>query len=181
MRRVILFNIDPVEETLPHIVGRARDTDAINRRVVYLKPLSDIQDFRTLSLDDRNRILKWGLNDRNIFVKKAASTMLSEKWISHANNNLIEFLERLEIMKPEVTEIAEGVFNAFFTARKDIVNEITFDGNFFLNPKKDLFRRINNILGFSRIMEQFDSGKCIFGKGIDQILTKRRGPRRKIR
>lgn len=128
VRRVILFNIDPVEEALPYIVGRARDPDATNRRIVYLKPLSDIQDFRMLSFDDRNKILKWGLSDRNNLVKKAATTMLSEKWIGHANNNLIEFLERLEIMNPEVTEIAEGVFNAFFTARTDIVNEITFDG-----------------------------------------------------
>lgn len=109
---------------------RARDTDAINRRVVYLKPLSDIQDFRMLNLEERNQILKWGLNDRNSLVKKSASTMLSEKWIGHANNNLIEFLERLEIMKPGVTEIAEGVFNAFFTARMDIVNDITFDGKY---------------------------------------------------
>lgn len=128
MRRVILFNIDPVPEALPYIVGRARDPDATNRRIVYLKPLSDIQDFRMLSFDDRNKILKWGLNDRNHLVKKAATTMLSEKWIGHANNNLIEFLERLEILNPEVTEIAEGVFDAFFAARSEFVNEITFDG-----------------------------------------------------
>lgn len=128
MRRVILFNIDPTAETLPYIVERARDVDAINRRVVYLKPLSDMPDFRMLSFEERNQILKWGLHDRNPLVKKAVSKMLSEKWIGHANNNLIEFLERLDIMKPQVTEIAESVLDAFFTARMDIVNDISFDG-----------------------------------------------------
>ncbi|KAI8066111.1 nuclear condensing complex subunit [Thamnidium elegans] len=109
------------------------DVDAINRRVVYLKPLSDMPDFRMLSLEERNQILKWGLNDRNPLVKKAVSKMLSEKWISHANNNLIEFLERLDIMKPQVTEIAESVLDAFFTARMDIVNDISFDAEFWNN------------------------------------------------
>ncbi|KAI9245790.1 nuclear condensing complex subunit [Helicostylum pulchrum] len=133
VRRVILFNIDPIAETLPYIVERARDVDAINRRVVYLKPLSDMPDFRMLSFEERNQILKWGLHDRNPLVKKAVSKMLSEKWISHANNNLIEFLERLDIMKPEVTEIAESVLDAFFTARMDIVNDISFDAEFWNN------------------------------------------------
>ncbi|GAA5817114.1 hypothetical protein MFLAVUS_010654 [Mucor flavus] len=133
VRRVILFNIDPTAETLPYIVERARDVDAINRRVVYLKPLSDMPDFRMLSFEERNQILKWGLHDRNPLVKKAVSKMLSEKWISHANNNLIEFLERLDIMKPQVTEIAESVLDAFFTARMDIVNDISFDAEFWNN------------------------------------------------
>lgn len=130
VRRIILFNIDPIPETLPYIVERARDLDPINRRVVYLKPLSDISDFRLLGLEERNQILSWGLNDRNALVKKAASKMLYEKWIGHANNNLIEFLERLEIMKPQVSDLAESVLNAFFVSRLDIVADISFDGTF---------------------------------------------------
>jgi condensin complex subunit 3 len=128
VRRIILFNIDPVPETIRYIVTSTRDTDDMNRRVVYLKPLSDIPDFRMLSSEERNTVLKLGLSDRDNLVRKSASKMLSEKWIAHANNNLIEFLERLEVMKPDSSEIAESVLNAFFTARLDIVNDIAFDG-----------------------------------------------------
>lgn len=129
IRRVILFNIDPNQDTLPYIVERARDVDPINRRVVYLKPLSDLQDFRLLSFQQRSNVLKWGLNDRDPLVRKAVGKMLSTKWIKQASNNLIEFLERLEILKSGVADIAESVLNAFFAERMDIIKEITFDGN----------------------------------------------------
>lgn len=144
MRRVILFNIDPVPETLPYIVERARDLDPINRRVVYLKPLSDIPDFRVFGLEERNQILEWGLNDRNALVRKAATKMLCEKWIGHANNNLLEFLERLEVMKPKVSEIAESVLNAFFVSRLDIVSDFSFDDEFWTNlsPESALLAKV---------------------------------------
>jgi condensin complex subunit 3 len=104
--------------------------DAINRRVVFLKPLSDIPDFRMISLEDRNNLLRWGLNDREKLVRAATAKMLSTHWIRHANNNLIEFLERLEIMK---SGVAEDVLNAFFLERLDIINEISFDTEFWKN------------------------------------------------
>lgn len=127
VRRIILFNIDPTPETIPFIVERARDLDTVNRRVVYLKSFSEIPDFRMLDATQRNQVLKWGLNDRNNLVKKSASKMLSDKWMGHANNNLIEFLERLEIMNPDSTEVAESALNAFFNARSDIAKELSFD------------------------------------------------------
>lgn len=131
VRRLILFNIDVTPITIPFIVQSIRDTDDINRRVVYLKPLSDLNDFRLLSFNSRKQILKWGLNDRNELVKKSAMKMFSEKWIQHAGNNLIEFLERLEATQPDVSELVEQLLKLFFKDRMDIVNEITFDGKAF--------------------------------------------------
>jgi condensin complex subunit 3 len=131
VRRLILFNIDVTPSTMPFIVQSVRDTDDINRRVVYLKPLSDLTDFRLLSFDLRYQVLKWGLNDRNELVKKSAMKMFSEKWIQHAGNNLIEFLERLEATRPEVSGLVEKLLNSFFKDRMDIVNEIKFDGKIY--------------------------------------------------
>ncbi|RCH82003.1 hypothetical protein CU098_005489, partial [Rhizopus stolonifer] len=144
IRRVILFNIDPNQDTLPYIVERARDVDPINRRVVYLKPLSDLQDFRLLSFQQRSNVLKWGLNDRDPLVRKAVGKMLSTKWIKQASNNLIEFLERLEILKSGVADIAESVLNAFFAERMDIIKEITFDAEFWkhLTPESIFLAKV---------------------------------------
>ncbi|ORE13224.1 hypothetical protein BCV71DRAFT_246469 [Rhizopus microsporus] len=120
------------------------DLDPINRRVVYLKPLSEIRDFRLLTSEQRNNVLKWGLNDRDPLVRKAVAKMLSTKWIQQANNNLIEFLERLEIMNPGIADIAESVLNAFFTERMDIINEITFDAEFWkhLTPESAFLAKV---------------------------------------
>ncbi|KAI8986589.1 nuclear condensing complex subunit [Pilobolus umbonatus] len=149
LRRVILFNIDVNEETLPFIVERVRDIDPINRRVVYLKPLSEISDYKLLSLDDRHKILEWGLNDRDVLVQKGARKMLSAHWIRHANNNLIEFLESLEIMNRNV---GEGVLNAFFNEPefwKNLTPESAFLANVFIHflQKNDtLDERLDTIL-----------------------------------
>lgn len=67
VRRVVLFNLDKTDETIPYILERARDIDGINRRVVFLKPMAEIDDFRTLTLQQRNDLLKWGLNDRYVY------------------------------------------------------------------------------------------------------------------
>lgn len=64
VRRVVLFNLDKTQETIPYIVQRARDVDAINRRVVFLKPMAEIENFQLLPLKERHELLKWGLNDR---------------------------------------------------------------------------------------------------------------------
>lgn len=76
VRRVVLFNLDKTDETIPYILERARDIDGINRRVVFLKPMAEIDDFRTLTLQQRNDLLKWGLNDRYIYPILGMSMVL---------------------------------------------------------------------------------------------------------
>ncbi|KAI7876242.1 hypothetical protein K492DRAFT_167295 [Lichtheimia hyalospora FSU 10163] len=130
VRRVVLFNLDKTEDTIPYILERARDIDGINRRVVFLKPMAEIEDFRTLTLQQRNDLLKWGLNDRDRLVRRAASRMLANHWIRHADNNLLEFLERLDVVD---SPIADDVLTAFLNARTDIVNSIKFEEQFWEN------------------------------------------------
>jgi len=64
VRRSAIFNIAQSKTTLPLILQRARDTDTYNRRAVFTKPMSDMSDFRILSIDDREKLLRYGLNDR---------------------------------------------------------------------------------------------------------------------
>ncbi|KAI9477970.1 MAG: nuclear condensing complex subunit [Benjaminiella poitrasii] len=144
VRRIILYNIDVTRQTLPYIVESIRDPDNINRRVVYLKPLSDISDFRLLNFDERNEILKWGLNDRNEQVRNSALKMFSEKWLTQAGNNLIEFLERLEAIKAPATSLVDKLLKAFFKQRIEVFNEIDFDEEFWsnLSPESSLLAKI---------------------------------------
>jgi len=51
--------------------------------------------------------------------------MLATKWIQQADNNLLEFLERLDVMG---SNVAEDVLNAFFDYREDIIGKFDFQG-----------------------------------------------------
>jgi condensin complex subunit 3 len=123
-----LFNIEVTPDTVPDIVRCVRDPDNINRKVVYLRPLSNMTDFRMLNFEQKYEVLKWGLNDRNELVQKEAYKMFSDKWIVQANNNLLEFLERLEATKPAMSVLAEQLLERFFQDNNEVANEIDFDG-----------------------------------------------------
>ncbi|BFZ59916.1 chromosome condensation complex Condensin, subunit G [Saitoella coloradoensis] len=130
VRRAVLFNIEQNKGTLPYILERARDQDPINRRCVYSRSMRELGDFRLLRIKDRERILKWGLKDRDLNVRKAAAKMFSSEWIEQANNNLLELLERLDVVN---SQVAEDAMQAFFTARPDVVDAIEFNDDFWLN------------------------------------------------
>ncbi|KAF8929155.1 hypothetical protein BGZ47_001240 [Haplosporangium gracile] len=130
VRRSAIFNIAQSKATLPYILERARDTDTYNRRAVFTKPMSEIRDFRMLSIGDRERLLRYGLTDRDDGVKKACTKMLSTKWIQQADDNLLEFLERLDVMG---SSVAEDVLNAFFDYRGDIIDALAFNDIFWVN------------------------------------------------
>ena len=64
VRRAVLLNIEINEKTIPHIFKRARDVDPSIRRSVYTKLAEEIADFRVLSIEAREKLLKWGFTDR---------------------------------------------------------------------------------------------------------------------
>ncbi|KAF9168468.1 hypothetical protein DFQ26_007599 [Actinomortierella ambigua] len=130
VRRSALFNIEHTKSTMPYILERARDVDAYNRRGVYSKPMDEIPDFRVLSISDREKLLRHGLSDRDAGVKKACTKMLSTKWIHQAEDNLIEFLERLDVMS---SSVADDVLKAFFEYRSDILGSLNFNDVFWAN------------------------------------------------
>ncbi|KAF0468908.1 Condensin complex subunit 3 [Gigaspora margarita] len=130
VRRAVIYNIEYNEETLAYILQRARDVDPINRRGVFMKIAEEINDFRVLSIEDREKLLSWGLTDRDSHVKKACVRMLSTSWIQHANDNLLELLERLDVVG---SNIAQEALISIFNARPDIVQMLNFDDIFWEN------------------------------------------------
>ncbi|KAF9370014.1 hypothetical protein CPB97_003086, partial [Podila verticillata] len=130
VRRSALFNIEHTKKTLPYILERARDTDPYNRRGVFSKPMEEIPDFRVLSIGDREKLLRYGLSDRDAGVKKACTKMLATRWIQQADDNLLEFLERLDVMS---SNVADDVLQAFFAYRGDILGGLVFNDVFWVN------------------------------------------------
>lgn len=81
VRRALLLNLPLTPSTLPYLLERARDSDAATRRALYARLLPALGDFRHLSLTHREKLLRWGLRDRDDTVRKATARLFRERWI----------------------------------------------------------------------------------------------------
>ncbi|KAL1297786.1 hypothetical protein AAFC00_006322 [Neodothiora populina] len=81
VRRALLLNLPLTPSTLPYLLERARDLDAATRRALYSRLLPALGDFRHLSLTHREKLLRWGLRDRDETVRKATARLFRERWI----------------------------------------------------------------------------------------------------
>lgn len=81
IRRNLLLNLPLNKDVLPYLLERARDSDGTTRRALYARLLPALGDFRHLSLTHREKLLRWGLRDRDETVRKATARLFCERWI----------------------------------------------------------------------------------------------------
>ena len=81
VRRNLLLNLPLTKKVLPYLLERARDADGATRRALYARLLPALGDFRHLSLTHREKLLRWGLRDRDENVRKATARLFRERWI----------------------------------------------------------------------------------------------------
>jgi condensin complex subunit 3 len=91
VRRAALYNLPRTKATFPHILTRTRDIDPILRRTVYHGSLgaASLPDARVLTIAQREKVVQYGLGDREMSVRKAAATMLGG-WVDQAGGDLVE-------------------------------------------------------------------------------------------
>lgn len=150
VRRSLLVNLPILPNTLPYLLERARDQDALTRRAVYSRLLPALGDFRHLSLSMREKLLRWGLRDRDENVRKAAARLFRERWIEDCAGvpppedgaqaeaapptleGLLELLERIDIVNSGVESgVALEAMRGFWEGRPDYREMITFDDQFW--------------------------------------------------
>jgi len=127
VRRSLLLNLPFTPATLPYLLERARDSDAAIRRALYSRLLPALGDFRHLSLTHREKILRWGLRDRDETVKKATARLFRERWIENCAQPRDEDGDPIElpagqIADPSLTGLLE------LLERIDVVNAGTENG-----------------------------------------------------
>ena len=154
VRRSLLLNLPLTPGTLPYLLERARDLDSATRRALYSRLLPALGDFRHLSLSMREKLLRWGLRDRDENVRKAAARLFSERWIEDCAGlrtdaedmqdvkeapppsieGLLELLERIDVVNSAVDGgVASEAMKEFWTGRPDYREEITFTDQFWDN------------------------------------------------
>ena len=157
VRRAVLFNLEKNTDNLPYLLERAWDTHPTNRRMVYSRTMKEISDFRLLSIGMREKILQWGLQDRDSGVKAAATKMFVDQWLETTNNDLLEVLERLDVLN---SKIAETAMTIFFENRKDTLNKIELSNDFWTSLSAEsvfLARTFNSFCVQHRLTELIES------------------------
>lgn len=151
VRRSLLVNLPILPNTLPFLLERARDQDAMTRRAVYSRLLPALGDFRHLSLSMREKLLRWGLRDRDDTVRKAAGRLFRERWIEDCAgapplpedgqpvelpapsfDGLLELLERIDVVNSGVENgVGLEAMRGFWEGRPDYREAVTFDDTFW--------------------------------------------------
>ncbi|KAI9674307.1 MAG: hypothetical protein M1822_009556 [Bathelium mastoideum] len=195
VRRTLLLNLPLTPATLPYLLERARDVDGATRRALYARLLPALGDFRHLSLTHREKLLRWGLRDRDDAVRKATARLFRERWIedvaaSHrpqpenenedeANKDtppqsstepsydgLLELLERIDIVNSGgESGIALEAMHEFWDGRPDYREAIALDDAFWNDLTPESAFIVRTLNGYCRS----DSGKSHL---VDMIETK---------
>ncbi|KAK5636000.1 hypothetical protein RRF57_011712 [Xylaria bambusicola] len=151
VRRSLLVNLPILPATLPYLLERARDQDAATRRAVYARLLPALGDFRHLSLSMREKLLRWGLRDRDENVRKAAGRLFRERWIEDCAgvtqpedgeappepaaptlDGLLELLERIDVVNSGVENgVALEAMKGFWGGRPDYRDAMDFNDKFW--------------------------------------------------
>jgi condensin complex subunit 3 len=151
VRKTLLISLPLIPSTLPYLLERARDLDAATRRALYSRLLPTLRDFRHLSLSMREKLLRWGLRDRDENVRKATGKLFYERWIEDCAGNkpsneggpvgqisppniaaLLELLERIDAVNAGMEGgVAHEAMRAFWEGRPDYREEVTFDEDFW--------------------------------------------------
>lgn len=153
VRRSLLVNLPILPNTLPFLLERARDQDAATRRALYSRLLPALGDFRHLSLSMREKLLRWGLRDRDENVRKAAGKLFRERWIEDCAgtsvpepeiegvdaeprgpsfDGLLELLERIDVVNSGVENgVALEAMKGFWEGRPDYRDAVMFDDSFW--------------------------------------------------
>ena len=172
VRRNLLLNLPLTKEVLPFLLERARDADATTRKALYGRLLPALGDFRHLSLTHREKLLRWGLRDRDDNVRKATAKLFCERWIEDCAalpaaqaaeqedgeaqkdkaavpslDALLELLERIDVVNSGGEGgIALIAMDEFWRGRPDYVDYVSFPDSFWddLSPELAFVARTFN-------------------------------------
>lgn len=117
----------------------------------------------------REKLLRWGLNDRDEGVRAAAGKMFNYRWIEDANGDLLEVLERMHVVGSVNSEstnnntaggVKELAMKGFWDERKDVVDGLELDDAYWdnLTPESAfLVRSFNDWCRAAKHQGKFES------------------------
>ncbi|KAL6949977.1 hypothetical protein ACO0QE_000646 [Hanseniaspora vineae] len=124
VRRACMLNLVQTEQTLPYILERVRDSNAINRRLVYSRILRNMTNvFQVIEKSVLDKLIDWGLNDREETVRNACIKLVTIHWLNFVNGDLVDLLTKMDVMK---SEVAAKIIEKLFETRSEVIEKIKF-------------------------------------------------------
>lgn len=182
VRKTLLINLPATAATLKYLLERARDLDAATRRALYSRLLPTLGDFRHLSLSMREKLLRWGLRDRDESVRKATGKLFYDRWIEdcagsgeastaggpvgqHSPPNipaLLELLERIDVVSSGTDGgIAHEAMRSFWEGRPDYREAVEFDEPFWESLTAESAFLIRSFNDFCRVENEGKYDKLV--------------------
>ncbi|KAI5122625.1 hypothetical protein M0805_008714 [Coniferiporia weirii] len=139
VRRAALIHIPFTPDTLPALLTRSRDVDALTRKLVYATVLPRLGHPKQLTIAQREQIVQQGLGDREEAVRVSAAKLLGS-WVDVCEGDLAAFLGLFDV---RTTDIALDALKSVFVTRAEVVREVEFDDLFWskLRPETALLAR----------------------------------------
>jgi condensin complex subunit 3 len=190
VRRAVLQHLPIWKDTMKVIMERARDSDTSIRRMVYAKIMPQLGDFRHMSLIHREKLIRWGLRDRDDLVRKATARLFCETWLEHCASTLdtrpeeerkpgeavpfnlealTELLERIDVLNNGSEEgIAHEAMREFWTLRPDYRDAVRFDHNFWRAEPQKAFdaQEVMDAQEFLDAQKALDAEEVVDTQGI---------------
>lgn len=110
VRQAVLLTIGKNKQTLAAVLRRTRDINDGVRKLAY-QFLSKIT-VRSLTIEQREQLLKDGFHDRSETVSKYVKTQLLPVWLEHYNGEFIKLLQGLDA--ENALEISNLVLQVLF-------------------------------------------------------------------
>lgn len=123
VRRAAMLNLVNTPLTKNLIMERARDVNPVNRRLVYSRVLKNMGPtvFKELGHELLDKLIKWGLEDREEAVRSACARLVAFDWLNYMEGDIIKLLTKLNVTNSGVCEKA---MEAIFRHRNDTVTKI---------------------------------------------------------
>ncbi|KAJ8026278.1 Condensin complex subunit 3 [Holothuria leucospilota] len=161
VRRMILSCIAPTRKTLHPILERTRDVKDTVRKVAYLV-LSEKVSIKSLTIEQRVKLLRDGLQDRSESIVETCSTKLLQSWLRTFAGNILEVLHALDVeYNSDVGEMAVNV-----TLKK--ANPLTLIEDFDVLDEKKLTSEA--VLYWKCLCEHFSKMESEGDEFMDKIL-----------
>lgn len=96
VRKTIIKNLAASRYTFRYVIKRTKDIDE-GVRVAAYKFLAEKVHIKSVSISNREEILKRGLNDRSKRVKEVVSKDLIEAWLQQLGDKIVKFLYALDV------------------------------------------------------------------------------------
>ncbi|CAK7901158.1 condensin complex subunit 3 [[Candida] anglica] len=171
VRRAALLNLQKTNQTIPFLIERARDTNSINRRLIFSRISKELGDFRELNIEVRESLLRWGLHDREASVQSAAVKMFASNWFETVQEDLIELIDTLNVVN---SDIADTAIMTFYKSRQEYISKISITKEMWKELTTELAFFIRTFYEYCNENSLFDLIDKFFPESIEltEILSK---------